>query len=238
MKDFDFLEWWTLTNARITSCVNQEELFAQVSREAAQLGFDYFAYGYRQPVPFTRARTVITGTYPSGWLDIYNSNDYGAVDPTIAYSKRGTHLTLWSSESSEHHSRFFGEAREWGIAAGATMTFRGADWSVRILGMAREQEPISIDESALLKLKMKCLAEFIDESRVAQSLAEGHAPILNQREAEILRWVADGKCSKSIAGILDISEHTVNFHIKNIQRKFGATNRVHAAAYAAALGLI
>lgn len=35
-----------------------------------------------------------------------------------------------------------------------------------------------------------------------------------------------------------ISESTVNFHHKNIQKKFDAPNKTLAAAYAAALGLI
>ncbi len=38
--------------------------------------------------------------------------------------------------------------------------------------------------------------------------------------------------------ILSISESTVNFHHKNIQKKFDAPNKTLAAAYAAALGLI
>lgn len=38
--------------------------------------------------------------------------------------------------------------------------------------------------------------------------------------------------------LLSISESTVNFHHKNIQKKFDAPNKTLAAAYAAALGLI
>jgi DNA-binding CsgD family transcriptional regulator len=38
--------------------------------------------------------------------------------------------------------------------------------------------------------------------------------------------------------ILDISERTVNFHVYNIMRKLGATNRPQAVAVAASLGLI
>ncbi|PXC05362.1 LuxR family transcriptional regulator, partial [Pseudomonas aeruginosa] len=55
---------------------------------------------------------------------------------------------------------------------------------------------------------------------------------------EILQWTADGKRSGEIAIILSISESTVNFHHKNIQKTFDAPNKTLAAAYAAALGLI
>ncbi|EOX9901251.1 LuxR C-terminal-related transcriptional regulator, partial [Pseudomonas aeruginosa] len=55
---------------------------------------------------------------------------------------------------------------------------------------------------------------------------------LSHREREILQWTADGKSSGEIAIILSISESTVNFHHKNIQKKFDAPNKTLAAAYA------
>ncbi len=38
--------------------------------------------------------------------------------------------------------------------------------------------------------------------------------------------------------ILSISENTVNFHQKNMQRKFNAPNKTQIACYAVATGLI
>jgi DNA-binding CsgD family transcriptional regulator len=37
--------------------------------------------------------------------------------------------------------------------------------------------------------------------------------------------IIDGKSSKEIAEILNISETTVNFHRKNLRKKFGLKNR-------------
>jgi DNA-binding CsgD family transcriptional regulator len=48
--------------------------------------------------------------------------------------------------------------------------------------------------------------------------------ILSSREIEILRHIAQGKPSKRIAGILNLSEHTINNHRKNMLRKLGASN--------------
>lgn len=47
------------------------------------------------------------------------------------------------------------------------------------------------------------------------------APEMNfsKREKEILKWTAEGKTSAEIAMILSISENTVNFHQKNMQKK-------------------
>ncbi|MFP0009805.1 LuxR C-terminal-related transcriptional regulator, partial [Escherichia sp. AP1800] len=49
---------------------------------------------------------------------------------------------------------------------------------------------------------------------------------------------AEGKTSAEIAMILSISENTVNFHQKNMQKKINAPNKTQVACYAAATGLI
>lgn len=61
---------------------------------------------------------------------------------------------------------------------------------------------------------------------------------LSTREVEVLKWIGDGKCSHTVASILGISESTVNYHVKNIQKKYSSTNRILAVAYSAAQGLI
>lgn len=61
---------------------------------------------------------------------------------------------------------------------------------------------------------------------------------LSEREKSVLTWLKHGKTSWEVAKILDITENTVNFHIKNIKRKLNATNRQHAVAIAIAKGAI
>lgn len=61
---------------------------------------------------------------------------------------------------------------------------------------------------------------------------------LSERELSVLTWLKFGKTSWEVAKILNITENTVNFHIKNIKRKLNATNRQHAVAIAIAKGII
>lgn len=61
---------------------------------------------------------------------------------------------------------------------------------------------------------------------------------LSQRELEILKWTAEGKTSAEISLILSISENTVNFHQKKMQKRFNAPNKTQVASYAAAIGLL
>jgi len=61
---------------------------------------------------------------------------------------------------------------------------------------------------------------------------------LSERELEILKWTAEGKTSAEISLILSISKNTVNFHQRNMQKRFNAPNKTQIASYAAAIGLI
>jgi len=61
---------------------------------------------------------------------------------------------------------------------------------------------------------------------------------LNEREVEVLTWVARGKTSAEIAQILGLSKRTVDFHTDNARTKLGAATRSEAVIKAADGGLI
>ncbi len=61
---------------------------------------------------------------------------------------------------------------------------------------------------------------------------------LTEREAEVLREVADGNRNREIAERLFISEETVKVHIKHIMEKLGANDRTQAVAIGVRRGII
>ncbi len=61
---------------------------------------------------------------------------------------------------------------------------------------------------------------------------------LTPRELEVLRLLAEGLSNKAIAQQLDISDHTVKFHVNAIMKKLGAQSRTAAVVQATRLGLI
>jgi DNA-binding NarL/FixJ family response regulator len=65
------------------------------------------------------------------------------------------------------------------------------------------------------------------DDQVAQS-----GPDLTPRETTILMAVAGGLTTKAISQDLWLSEHTVKFHLTNIYRKLGVSNRSAAVRYA------
>ena len=61
---------------------------------------------------------------------------------------------------------------------------------------------------------------------------------LSQREREVLRNVAHGLSTDDIAGKLEISERTVQFHLDAVRTKLGAANRQEAVALGMQRGLV
>jgi DNA-binding NarL/FixJ family response regulator len=61
---------------------------------------------------------------------------------------------------------------------------------------------------------------------------------LTARESEVLTMLAEGASNKEIASRLNISEHTVKFHVSSILAKLGATTRTEAVSRGVRQGLI
>jgi len=83
----------------------------------------------------------------------------------------------------------------------------------------------------------------------AEALVRSAAPVsggevkplvesLTPREVEVLRLVAAGLGNKEIAGRLEISEHTVKFHVASVMGKLGAASRTEAVTLGIRHGLI
>lgn len=60
---------------------------------------------------------------------------------------------------------------------------------------------------------------------------------LTRREGEIVELVQTGMSNAAMASTLFVTEQTIKFHLSNIYRKLGVSNRTQAAARARGLGL-
>lgn len=71
------------------------------------------------------------------------------------------------------------------------------------------------------------------EARQAHSALDGLSP----RELQVLRLVAEGKTSKEIATVLDLSEQTIRSYRKTMMRKLGVNNVAGLTQLALSTGL-
>jgi LuxR family transcriptional regulator len=106
---------------------------------------------------------------------------------------------------------------------------------IRALGLNADKEQSRSD----IRMRwLACVAHLaLDRQLVVRTAPSQQSP-LTERELDVLRWTAHGKTSSEISQLLSISEHTVNFHIRNVIAKLHATNKTAAAVRAAMLGWI
>ena len=66
----------------------------------------------------------------------------------------------------------------------------------------------------------------------------GSASLFTPREQDILKLLAEGLPNKGVASRLEVSEHTVKFHVNSIMGKLNAQSRTEAVILATRLGLL
>lgn len=91
---------------------------------------------------------------------------------------------------------------------------------------------LTVLESASLDLVLRA------PSRPAKGTSSTLVEPLTERELEVLGIVAAGLGNKEVAARLEISEHTVKFHVASIMGKLGAGSRTEAVTLAIRQGLI
>lgn len=132
-----------------------------------------------------------------------------------------------------------------------------AQWSdVKTVVLSANDDPASID-SALKAGASAYVVKSVnpaDLSSVIRQVAGGaifHAPArpagksseepagpdLTARERTILAAIASGRTTAAISRELWVSEHTIKFHLTNIYRKLGVSNRAGAVRFAIEHGL-
>lgn len=81
-------------------------------------------------------------------------------------------------------------------------------------------------------------ADAVLASSLAAASANEPGAVLTPREIEVLNLMAEGASNKTIARRLEISVHTVKFHVDSLLDKLDAAGRTDAVAHAARLCVI
>ncbi len=96
---------------------------------------------------------------------------------------------------------------------------------------------ISPDQSDFTQVKFQ-VVNFHTGELISLEKEEPDGRYLTLREREILAMIGDGKLSKEISSLLEISIHTVNTHRQRILEKLEVNNSIEALYSAKRLGLI
>ncbi len=119
------------------------------------------------------------------------------------------------------------------------LSLRG--WSLVPVGATSEelQAAVTAVAQGFVVLPVALSEQFTEQRPAVGTLnLSSSEEALTNREREVLELVSQGLSNKLIARRLQISEHTVKFHISSISTKLGASSRTDAVSRGIRRGLI
>ena len=228
-----------LTHARTTA-----DVLAALRKLANVIGFESFCIAGIPEPGETLAPYVMLSGWPTGWLDRYTQHDYIRVDPVIAALKAGSMPFEWRDASYEkgrgsRPAAVMGEAQEFGLVEGVSVPIHSAGgFRAAVSFGARRLRPTARQKMALHLVAIYAHEQLREILGRNGGVRTADVVPLSPREAECLRWAADGKTSWETSVILSLSESTVESYLRTATRKLGAANRTQAVARALRRGII
>ena len=226
-----------------------DELGAAFYRALSRMGFTEWSYQIVSNSPSIEEDPIILSTFPEEWVEHYVNCEYTDVDPLVEQTPKAFTPFKWSDlvdlESlSEKQKGYWKEATDYGLGEGVGIPIHGYGGRLAVVTLvSRDMQNKELaklfdhykDQIHVLSLVYNSYAkDMLHENRRKQSIT---AP-LTGREKECMIWVAKGKSSWDIAQILNVSEHTIIFHVENAKKKFGVKSRQEAVVKAVLNGFI
>ena len=218
------------------------ELFGLYRQSLAEIGVDRIIYSALRNAPGFESNTPgISHCYPDDWISYYMNNGMMDVDPVRAKGLTSRRAFTWDSMVAEQDlpkpaKEVMDLGREAGLINGVGMAFHGPMGETFGVGLASSDANPDID-NFLTGIEVISTHFHITFSALHERQSPDHVK-LTPRETEVLKWAAAGKSNWSIGEILSISEHGVDYHMRNILRKLDADSRLSAVIKALHGGLL
>lgn len=217
---------------------------------AGHFGFEYFIFADIYATSFSEPTVIIVNGYPLPWRENYVNKRYINIDPVVKHCCMFSTPILWSDivknvAKSSPEYLLMQEAAECGLRRGVSFAIHAPQTSVGIFSVATANDTEDTTRQILAVLpEGQLFGAYVHEAVFRLYLSDCNKEMntdeiyLSKRERECLLWIADGKTSAETAKILNIAEATVTFHLQNVTKKLGASNRVQAVVKAISSGLI
>lgn len=232
------VKWYAQIDAAFDEVRGLNDVGCILGLEAVGSLFQQAILVMKSSVPFTRPSFyLMTG---EGQSALHQGSDvrFSGLERVASRSVASADVMIWSQASFSGDSLLWeGPESELGTH-GITYAAMGADSTLYSISYTRNGPAVTEGEKGAVAWKLRYLNDLVRRYCVALKLFECGASALTEREIEILRWTADGKCTYDVAAILGISGNTVNYHLKQISKKMNCNTKLQAATYAAAINII
>ena len=222
-----------------------EAMLSSSLREATRrCGFEMFMIAVETRNPVGVSTRFVSSNYPDAWQQIYTTGNYAETDPTVTHCQSRTEPMLWTESAFKNVGALplLEEARSHGIVHGVSVPTHERINTKSMLSLARDA-PLNNDPRELVSLVaaaqvLASCAHFAASRIQSAKLRQSWSPSLTPQERCCLRWAAQGKTSWETGQIMNISEPTVIFHLRNTMKKLNVSNRAQALVAAIWLGLM
>jgi DNA-binding CsgD family transcriptional regulator len=216
------------------------------------IGFDWLGYARITRIGDTFQKTLFFRTYkPPQWAKRYVNERYFEIDPRMQFACRYEWPFVWdlSYLVSAHYidprdaraKRFLDDAESAGLRSGV------------IFGLAN---PRGLEHTVISFSSTHPTKDWIADSIVGQTYAVGlsihefltrHtnpsdmdtvALDLSDLQRKILNFVICGLSDREIASHLNTSSHNVDYHLRQLRKKYNVQNRVQLAYIAGRLMVV
>ena len=240
----EFLEYIENTN----SSESIDELFAVYKKAIEQHGLDRVLFALETDHDSLQLKTGhgIINNYPEDWLNYYFEKGYDKIDPVRCYGIYQHGAFTWGEMKqkmriSKEQDNCLNMGIESGLHNGMAIALRGDPGELAGMALASTEKKDSFDGNIDLisayTYQFYNVFKKLSQKHIQENYSAGTIK-LTKAEYEVLTWMALGKQRRDIADILNISEHTVDFHKRNIFKKLQANSQVLAITKAISMGLI
>ncbi|MGL6209565.1 MAG: helix-turn-helix transcriptional regulator [Paracoccaceae bacterium] len=207
-----------------------------------ELGVDHVTFHLLKSFGFAFANPFVRTTYPDDWVSHYLRNSYIAIDPVVQHAMAEGESFGWTElKLKPEHRDMLVASMKFGLgASGHSFVFEDdhGRQSVLSLNSSMDARAWRNHMEPLIDL-CETILPVIHAKGVTEALAErGGMPSLTLRELECLSRSSTGQSYSTIAGQLDLSEHTVRSYLKMARTKMGCTTLAQAVGKAVRSGIL
>jgi len=227
--------------ARLQRLTDYDEICNLIVRELEWFGLTHVS-SISLPGP-GRDASLLMNNRPQDYVDHYLEKNHVLRDPVVTELRYTLNPYTWGDvrarrDLSKAEKAIIDEAREFDARDGFVIPFATLSGSVSMFSACGREPNLSERARAALEIIGVYSQHALKRAVIRARRDEALRTPLTPRELEILRRCKDGKSRPQIAEILSISPKTVEFHLRGIMDKLGASNQISAVVIALQRGLL
>ena len=190
-----------------------------------------------------RDASLLMNNRPQEYVDRYIEKNYVVRDPVLTELRNTLNPYTWAEacarrDLSKAEKAIMDEGRDFDARDGIVIPIATPSGSVSLFSPCGREPNLSERARAALEIIGVYSQHALKRAVIHAKREEASYTPLTPRELEILQRCKDGKTRPEIGEILSISPKTVEFHLRGIMDKLGASNQISAVVIALQRGLL